>query len=235
MKRIKTCACGNVFEYEVGRGRDRKYCSIECQQKAFKESQEKKNNSLSQCSTVGCQNKANRKGAGLCEGCYMRLRRKGTTDYKELPRRINQSAGYIWLREPTHPLSDKNGLVYEHRFVFHKHNGDGPFNCHWCGAVISWDCMDVDHLDDNKSNNDISNLVSSCHKCNTKRGTWKMVKERKKQWTQITYNGVTKTGSEWARELGLSHSAFMRRIELWPIDVVMTTPHGKSGPKKIAS
>ena len=163
----------------------------------------------------------------------MRKRRKGTTDYKPLPPyRVNQSAGYVYLREPNHPLADSRGLVYEHRFVFYSHNGDGPFKCHWCDIVIGWDCMDIDHLDDDRANNNINNLVPSCHKCNTKRGTWKMVKARQRQWTQITYNGITKTGSEWARELGLSQSAFMRRINLWPIEVVMTTPHAKTGPKR---
>ena len=58
-----------------------------------------------------------------------------------------------------------------------------------------------------------------------------MVRARQRQWTQITYNGVTKTGSEWARELGISHSAFMRRLELWSINAAMTTPRGKTGPK----
>lgn len=166
----------------------------------------------------------------------MRMRRKGTTDYKPAPPyRLNQSAGYIWLREPNHPLSDSRGLVYEHRFVFYEHNGQGPFKCHWCGVEVDWKCVDIDHLDDNPSNNNISNLVPSCHKCNTKRGTWKMVEARRAGWTQITHKGVTKNASEWARELGLSRSAFMRRIELWGVDEAITRPRGKSGPKKAKS
>lgn len=233
MKRTKTCICGDEFSYDVGKGKDRKYCSIKCQRKALKQAQEKKHDSLSDCLTLGCGNKANRKGAGLCEGCYMRLRRKGTTDYKPLPPyRLNQSSGYIWLREPNHPLSDSRGLVYEHRFVFYEHNGTGPFKCHWCGVDIGWECMDIDHVDDNRSNNDINNLVASCHKCNTKRGTHKMVKTRRSEWTQITYEGVTKNASQWAKQLGLSRGAFMRRVELWPLEIVMTMPHGKTGPKR---
>lgn len=232
MKRIKKCRCGKVFEYDVGRGKDRKYCSIECQEEACKQSRKEKHNSLPECKTIGCIEKANRKGAGLCEGCYMRLRRKGTTDYKTIKYKINHSNGYVLLRELGHPLSDQRGLVYEHRFVFYEHNGAGPFKCHWCGIAVGWDCMDIDHLDDNRSNNDINNLVASCHKCNTKRGTWKMVKARREEWKQITYQGDTKNASEWAKHLGLSRSAFMRRLELWPIDVVMTTPHGKTGPKR---
>lgn len=233
MKRTKACVCGKEFSYDVGRGRDRKYCSRKCQDMAFRMALKKRYGSLPKCSTLGCENKANRKGAGLCEGCYMRMRRKGTTDYKPLPPyKMNHSAGYVLLREPNHPLADSTGLVYEHRFVFYSINGAGPFKCHWCGVNIDWNCMDIDHLDDNKSNNDIGNLVASCHKCNTKRGTWKMVRARRAEWSQITYKGITKTGSEWARELGLSHSAFMRRMEMWTLDAVMTTPHCNTGPKR---
>jgi len=230
---MKTRAC-KVCGVEInssGKGTPRTLCSKECRVLSEKNHAKERQKNLPECKEIGCTNKANRKGAGLCEACYMRLRRKGTTDYKSLPYRLNHPAGYVWLREPDHPLSDSRGLVYEHRYVFYEANGSGPFKCYWCGIEIKWDCMDVDHLDDNKANNDISNLVASCHKCNSRRGTWKMVRARREQWTQITYKGTTKTGSEWARELGLSRSGFMWRIERWPIDVVMSTPHGKTGPK----
>lgn len=162
----------------------------------------------------------------------MRMRRKGTTDYRALPHRLNQSNGYIWLREPGHPLSDSRGLVYEHRYVFYQNNGAGPFKCHWCGLDVEWKTMHIDHLDDDKTNNNIENLVPSCPLCNQKRGRWKMVAKQRANGKQITYNGITKTAGLWAKDLGLSRSAFTRRMECWPIDVVMTTPHGKSGPKK---
>lgn len=233
MKRTKVCVCGKTFEYEIGKGKDRKYCSLKCQQDCFKQRQHKKHDLLPICSTIGCENKANRKGVGLCEACYMRMRRKGTTDYKPLPPyHTMQSAGYIWVREPSHPLADSTGLVYEHRFVFYKHNGEGPFQCHWCGIDIEWATMHIDHLDDNKANNNIENLVPSCPLCNQKRGRWKMVAKQRANGKQITYNGVTKTAGLWAKDIGLSRSAFMRRMELWPIDLVMTMPHGKTGPKR---
>jgi 5-methylcytosine-specific restriction endonuclease McrA len=235
MKRIRTCVCGKVFEYEIGRGRDRKNCSDKCAEDVFKKKQLANKDSLPECKTPGCSNKANRKGAGLCEACYYRIRRKGTVHYKPLPLyryRYNQSAGYVWVREPNHPLADSKGLVYEHRFVFYERNGSGPFKCHWCQADINWDVMHVDHLDDDKTNNNIDNLVPSCPRCNQKRGEWKMVAKQRANGKQITYNGVTKTAGLWAKDLGLSRSAFIRRMECWPIDVVMTMPHGKTGPKK---
>ena len=229
---IRMCKeCGKPIK-SLGKGAPRTLCSEKCRvMSAMKHRQDKEKN-LAVCKTIGCNNKANRVGSGLCEGCYMRLRRKGTTDYRPLPKyRTNHSAGYIWLREPNHPLSDSRGLVYEHRFVFHKHNGDGPFKCHWCGVDIRWDDMDVDHLDDNKANNDPSNLVSSCHKCNTKRGTWKMVKARREQWTRITFDGITKNLSEWARERGLSRSALQWRLDHWPVERVMAEGRGVTGPR----
>jgi hypothetical protein len=161
------------------------------------------------------------------------MRRKGTTDYNPLPLyRTEQSAGYIWLREPSHPLADSRGLVYEHRFVFYNQHGEGPFKCHWCRVDIDWKVMHVDHLDDDKTNNNIENLVPSCPRCNQKRGEWKMVAKQRANGKQITYNGITKTAGLWAEDLGLSRSAFTRRMECWGIEDVMTRPRGKSGPKK---
>ena len=163
------------------------------------------------------------------------MRRKGTIDYKPAPKyKTDHSGGYVLLRELSHPLADSNGLVYEHRFVFYNQRGEGPFKCHWCDTDIGWGTMHVDHLDDDKTNNSVENLVPSCPRCNQKRGEWKMVAKHRAIGKQITYNGTTKTAGLWAKDLGLSRSAFTRRMECWPIDVVMTTPHGKSGPKKQA-
>jgi len=231
MKRSKKCQCGKIFEYEVGRGKDRKYCSDKCADNALKKKRDQKKHLLPQCSTIGCDKPANRRGAGLCEACYMRLRRKGTTDYSSPPPyRTTQSAGYIKLREPYHPLADSHGLVYEHRFVFHKHNGDGPFKCHWCGIDVEWGTMDIDHVDEDKENNSIDNLVPSCPECNRKRGMWKMIEKLRAKGKQITYNGVTKTAGLWAKDIGISRSAFTWRMEHWDIEDVMTKPKANSGP-----
>jgi len=222
-----------VFEFEYSKGKDKKYCSSECKKDASIKRWEGLNKPLKKCSTVGCDKLANRKGAVLCEGCYMRMRRKGTTDYKPLPLyRTIQSAGYIWVREPSHPLADSTGLVYEHRFVFYNKHGVGPFKCHWCGQDIEWEVMHVDHLDDDKTNNNIENLVPSCPRCNQKRGEWKMVAKQRANGKQITYNGTTKTAGLWAKDIGLSRAAFLRRMECWNIDDAMTRPHGKTGPKR---
>jgi len=233
MERTRVCAfCGNEFTYKIGRGMDRRYCCPACSESAYEKKRDSRIGYLPQCLTPGCEKKANRKGSGLCEACYMRLRRKGTTDYKALPPyRTEQSAGYIWLREPTHPLADSTGLVYEHRFVFYEHNGAGPFKCYWCGAPLEWDTMDIDHLDDDKAHNDISNLVASCPVCNRKRGDYKRIAKQRAKSIQITYKGITKTPGLWAKDIGIARSTFMSRLERWPIERAMGQAKGPTGPK----
>ena len=49
----------------------------------------------------------------------------------------------------------------------------------------------------------------------------------------LTLNGVTKTGAQWARELGLTEPAIRARIRSgWSVERALTTPPGPSGPKK---
>ena len=55
--------------------------------------------------------------------------------------------------------------------------GLGPHPCYFCGRPLNWqvrkrdqpwpeDFLQVDHLDHDKDNNDPSNLVPSCFRCN---------------------------------------------------------------------
>lgn len=187
-------------------------------------------NHLSECGTIGCEKLANRKGAGLCEACYMRMRRRGTTAYKRPFSKRLQSAGYVWIWKPEHPLSKGNGL-YEHRYIYYENNGKGPFECYWCGKFLIWSTMHIDHLDDVRHNNTPENLVASCPECNKARGRHKMVKTKRAQGRQITYNGETKCVSEWAKYVGISDTAMARRIEQWSLEDALTAPRGKFGPK----
>ena len=62
--------------------------------------------------------------------------------------RINTVGGYIKVRDPLNVMADNRGYVWEHRLVMAQHLGR------------SLDRSEVvHHIDDNKSNNDLSNLM----------------------------------------------------------------------------
>jgi hypothetical protein len=72
-----------------------------------------------------------------------------------------------------HPLAGPDGLdpVAVHRLVvWEKLRGeDAP--CHWCSDPLEWgSTLHVDHLDNDKDNNNPANLVPSCDKCNGSKG-----------------------------------------------------------------
>jgi hypothetical protein len=50
-----------------------------------------------------------------------------------------------------------------YREIFFMHNG--PWPCHFCGQPVTYVEVDVHHLDGNKRNNDLSNLVASHERC----------------------------------------------------------------------
>jgi hypothetical protein len=84
--------------------------------------------------------------------------------------------GYrILTSKQGHPLASRNGEVKEHRAILYDRIGPGVHHCHWCDRLIEWLSSDrstdlcVDHLDDNKVNNDPENLVPSCFLCNWNR------------------------------------------------------------------
>ncbi len=169
--RTKVCpVCGKDFSYVVGKGNDRKYCSNHCYKEGHKILAKDRYESLPKCKVDGCNNRANRVGHGMCEACYYRQRRIGTTERKAYKFKYITGAGYIKLYRPDHPLSDSNGNVYEHRMVMYEAAGNGEQKCIWCGKIIGWDKLVIDHLNENKQDNSIENLVISCNDCNRARG-----------------------------------------------------------------
>ena len=187
------------------------------------------------CSVAGCFSMANRKGAGLCEKHYMRQRRHGSTDKAVVvkPGLLTHTHGYKQAYAPEHPLRTANSnRVYEHRVVYHAHHGDGPFACHWCSGVVTWDDMHIDHLNDIKDDNNPDNLVASCPICNQKRGFDKMaMTHRLKSERRYTAHGKTMCLIEWARYLNLSRNAIEYRLHAgWKIDDVFSPRKGRSGP-----
>lgn len=59
-----------------------------------------------------------------------------------------RKSGYVEIRIPGHPNTNKRGYIYEHQYVMEQHIGRYLLP----GEVIH-------HIDGNKSNNDISNLM----------------------------------------------------------------------------
>ena len=78
------------------------------------------------------------------------------------------------MRAPGHPLAVKGGVVAVHRWVLHERIGPGVHACHWCGVAVEWRgrgraMLVADHVDADTHNNDPSNLVPACTRCNTQR------------------------------------------------------------------
>lgn len=174
--RSRVCpSCNEEFSYAYGTGRSRVLCGKRaCYNRRHKDLTAKRFAALVvSCSAPDCKNKATRVGSGLCENCYYRKRRTGSTDRPQIKGRYLTGSGYVKLLVPTHPLSDTKGLVSEHRKVMHDHTGGGDVPCHWCEDILSWsvhyrspNAVVIDHLNENKSDNRLSNLVCSCTRCN---------------------------------------------------------------------
>jgi hypothetical protein len=186
------------------------------------------------CSVAGCEKPASRVGAGLCEMHYMRVRRHGDTDKVNRVKSglLEHTGGYLLAYAPDHPLSRNRGRVYEHRAVFYAEKGEGPFRCHWCARVVTWDDMHVDHLNDDVKDNRPGNLVASCPRCNQRRGLWKMAKvHRESSGRRYSAHGKTMCLSEWSRETGVTRAALEFRLRAgWPSEKVFGPRVGRSGP-----
>jgi hypothetical protein len=178
--RTRDCEqCHESFTYEVGIGRDRRLCSDFCRTK--KRHAASKTRPL--CVVEGCHNNRSY-SSGLCNACYVRGYRGGDAFVKPpVVKRAYRSVGtngYVIVWDTTHPLSRGfgNGL-FEHRKVLYDAIGPGPHPCHWCSVMVDWivgKCVKgslvPDHLDGNRVNNALSNLVPSCNRCNASRGSF---------------------------------------------------------------
>lgn len=170
--RFKLCpTCENPFSYEIGKGRDRKHCSDKCRtnHKVIRERFRYQQREV--CKASGCDNKTRSKGADYCEMCYGRIRRTGNLNAPPPPRyRIETKDGYVLLQRPGHPIANHAGYIPEHRMLMYDRLGAGDHSCHWCGKVLEWKKICIDHIDNDRKNNNLTNLVVSCNHCNRIRG-----------------------------------------------------------------
>ena len=82
---------------------------------------------IMKCKVDGCERNADYQSQQVCQKHYFRFMRNGHYDLKTVDERnpYNRSrkyrtqnpAGYQKIYEPNHPLAQKGGDVYEHRFV----------------------------------------------------------------------------------------------------------------------
>lgn len=116
-----------------------------------------------------------------CEMHRARLRRYGSFHLPPRSNRHDHSMGYQLIRRPGHPLAQVSSgeWVYEHRVVLYEAIGPGAHSCHWCGTEVTWhrtypqdaNALVVDHVDENRVNNNPANLVPSCGPCNFQRSS----------------------------------------------------------------
>lgn len=228
------CAiCSSEIAIRLGRGRQPKTCSDACKKESAKRSAIAARASFKKCSIEGCDRLANRTGAGLCETHYYRQRRNGTTDLKVLGNEgdLEHSHGYVLRRANGHPMALGGSRAYLHRMVYYDAHGDGPFACHWCSKLVTWDDLHIDHVNEDKKDNRLDNLVASCCRCNTGRSMDKK-KAKLARKNGIEFMGEVHTLNAWAGKLGISRMALVTRLKNgWSLERALTQTRGKTGPR----
>lgn len=222
--------CGKDIPKTIGRGRTKSYCSAE--HLALAAAQRPKP-ALGTCKVDGCNNQANRKAAQMCEMHYGRVRRNGdtATQYERMTEFTNHSGGYLFVKAKGHPRAGDRSRAYAHRVAFSDANGEGPFACHWCAKEVTWANMHVDHLDDNKQNNDPKNLVAACPVCNMQRGHDKVVQTHRDK-RGLEFQGEKLTMNEWAERIGVSRQSLVWRLKNgWSVERTLTEGRGITGPR----
>lgn len=135
------------------------------------------------CIISGC--KRYRVSKQMCQAHYRRFKIHGDP-LSHIP--IIDGTGFIKshryrkITDRNHPLADNEGRVYEHRHKLYGYIGDGTHTCNWCDKEIRWlkeyskntyhFYLTVDHLDFDRHNNNLDNLVPACFECNSKRWRW---------------------------------------------------------------
>lgn len=157
--------CGEEFTYRHRTGRHPHICSDACKRQSHRDSVARLPRLT--CDVDGCGKQARPGRQPICAMHYHRRYRTGSLDRDEpLGRWLNTSDGYYVTISAEHPLAGKGGVVREHRAVAYDTHGEGHHPCYWCGKVIDWTKICVDHLNNVRADNRPDNLVISCNGCN---------------------------------------------------------------------
>lgn len=186
------------------------------------------------CAVDGCTKPARSRPSRHCEMHYYRMRRSGSLERTLTAHRRERADGYVLIPARGHPRALGKGHAFEHRVVFYDAHGEGPFNCHVCRKVVTWDDMHVDHLNEIKTDNRLENLAPACPACNQWRGKDHSETTRKSpniHW--IEFNGERLPLSAWAKRIGISSAALGFRLHKgWPLEQALTEPRGITGPRR---
>ena len=184
-----------------------------------------------QCSVDGCERESSYKAANLCQKHYFRIRRSGSTELQEKNRKLRYvtTGGYISLYMPDHPLANKGNVVFEHRVVMWPIVGEGCRPCEICGKPQTWKTCHVDHIDENRQNNDPSNLRILCRGCNVKRGFSVQSYANSGEMGLVEFDGKIDTPTGWSRDprVSVAGNTIVLRLKAG-----MTAEQALFGPKK---
>ncbi len=181
------------------------------------------------CKIDECERDVRYKADGVCQMHYFRMMRNGSYEKKKdrkkrvtaRKHRTQNKKGYQMLYMQEHPLSMKNGYVYEHRFVIYSIFGDKLPPCELCEKSVSWSGYDahIDHIDEDVTNNERCNLRVLCNACNTRRT--KRTPHTEKGKISVTLYGETKTPEEWSRDDRIEVKGYVIRNRLkagWSVE-----------------
>lgn len=104
--------------------------------------------------------------------CAMHRQRKARSGSYELRGRPRQTRDYIKVARPGHPQAQMaNGRGYLHRINLYDAIGPGTHPCAYCAVPVTWGVdLHVDHIDNDRDNNDPTNLAPCCAPCNARKG-----------------------------------------------------------------